>query len=283
MAATTSTHTLTPVARLLGQSRYEVIPLAGVEEKVLEHVHRDVTITVTASPIKGLEPTLELSTSLASHGYSVVPHLSARLVRDRSHLSELIAQFDGLGITDVFVVGGDADAPAGEFEGAPALLEAMHEIGHPFEQIGITGYPESHPLIDDWTTIASMFEKARYATYIASQICFDSRITVAWINNVWARGTQLPILVGIPGIVPRAKLMRVSAKIGIGESLRYLRKHNDFVTRFLRPGGFSPDRLIKGLQPVLGGPEEKVGGFHIFTFNEIEETEAWRQRKIIGR
>jgi len=183
MAATTSTHTLTPVARLLGQSRYEVIPLAGVEEKVLEHVHRDVTITVTASPIKGLEPTLELSTSLASHGYSVVPHLSARLVRDRSHLSELIAQFDGLGITDVFVVGGDADAPAGEFEGAPALLEAMHEIGHPFEQIGITGYPESHPLIDDWTTIASMFEKARYATYIASQICFDSRITVAWINN----------------------------------------------------------------------------------------------------
>jgi len=283
MAATTATHTLTPVARLLGQSRYEVIPLAGVEEKVLEHVHRDVTITVTASPIKGLEPTLELSTSLASHGYSVVPHLSARLVRDRSHLSELIAQFDGLGITDVFVVGGDADAPAGEFEGAPALLEAMHEIGHPFEQIGITGYPESHPLIDDWTTIASMFEKARYATYIASQICFDSRITVAWINNVWARGTQLPILVGIPGIVPRAKLMRVSAKIGIGESLRYLRKHNDFVTRFLRPGGFSPDRLIKGLQPVLGGPEEKVGGFHIFTFNEIEETEAWRQRKIIGR
>jgi len=283
MAATTSTHTLTPVARLLGQSRYEVIPLAGVEGKVLEHVHRDVTITVTASPIKGLEPTLELSTSLASHGYSVVPHLSARLVRDRSHLSELIAQFDGLGITDVFVVGGDADAPAGEFEGAPALLEAMHEIGHPFEQIGITGYPESHPLIDDWTTIASMFEKARYATYIASQICFDSRITVAWINNVWARGTQLPILVGIPGIVPRAKLMRVSAKIGIGESLRYLRKHNDFVTRFLRPGGFSPDRLIKGLQPVLGGPEEKVGGFHIFTFNEIEETEAWRQRKIIGR
>ena len=100
------------------------------------------------------------------------------------------------------------------------------------------------------------------------------------MNNVWARGTRLPILVGIPGIVPRAKLMRVSAKIGIGESLRYLRKHNDFVTRFLRPGGFSPDRLIKGLQPLLGGPEEKVGGFHIFTFNELAETEAWRQRKL---
>ena len=259
-----------------------MIPLAGVEEKVLEHVPHDVTITVTASPVKGIEPTLELSTRLAEEGYPVVPHLSARLVRDRAHLAELIAQFSELGVTDVFVVAGDADAPAGAFEGAAALLDAMHEVGHPFEQIGITGYPESHPLIDDWTTITSMFEKARYATYIASQICFDSRITVEWVNNVWARGTRLPILVGIPGIVPRAKLMRVSAKIGIGESLRYLRKHNDFVTRFLRPGGFSPDRLIKGLQPVLGGPEEKVGGFHIFTFNELAETEAWRQRKLAG-
>jgi len=102
-------------------------------------------------------------------------------------------------------VAGDADQPAGAYEGAGALLDAMHELGHPFEQIGITGYPESHPLIDDETTIAAMFDKARHATYIASQICFDSRITVAWIDNVWTRGTRLPILVGIPGIVPRAK------------------------------------------------------------------------------
>jgi methylenetetrahydrofolate reductase (NADPH) len=282
-ATTTSTRTASAIAHLLEHSRYEVIPLAGVEEKILEYVHRDVTITVTASPVKGLEPTLELTTRLATEGYSVVPHLSARLVRDRAHLGELMSRFAELGISDVFVVAGDADEPAGEFAGAAALLDAMHEMGHPFEQIGITGYPESHPLIDDWTTITAMFAKAQYATYIASQICFDSRITVDWVNNVWARGTCLPILVGIPGIVPRAKLMRVSAKIGIGESLRYLRKHNDFVTRFLRPGGFSPDRLIKGLQPVLGGPEEKVAGFHIFTFNELEETEAWRQRKIVAR
>jgi len=282
-APTTTTRTASTLAYLLERSRYEVIPLPGVEEKVLEHVHPDVTITVTASPMKGLAPTIELTSRLVAEHYPVVPHLSARLVRDRGHLGELIAQFSELGVTDVFVVAGDADTPAGEFDGAAALLDAMHEVGHPFTQVGITGYPESHPLIDDWTTITSMFAKAKYATYIASQICFDSRVTVQWVNNVWARGTQLPILVGIPGIVPRAKLMRVSAKIGIGESLRYLRKHNDFVTRFLRPGGFSPDRLIKGLQPVLGGPEEKVGGFHIFTFNELEETERWRQRKLLLR
>ena len=270
------------LAELLTRSRYEVIPLAGAEEQVLEHVPRDVTLTVTASPAKGLDHTLELAGKLAAHGYPVVPHLSARLVVDSSHLAELIARMTEMGVRDVFVVAGDADEPAGTYEGASALLEAMHEVGHPFEQIGITGYPESHPLIADETTIASMFEKARYATYIASQICFDSKVTVGWVNDVWARGTRLPIFVGIPGVVPRATLIRVSTRIGIGESLRYLRKHNDFVTRFLRPGGFSPDRLIKGLAPALADPEQKIAGFHIFTFNDLADTEAWRQRKLAG-
>ena len=270
------------VAELLRRSRYEVIPLQGAEEQVLAHVPLDVTLTVTASPVKGLDHTLELAGRLAAQGYPVVPHLSARLVVDRAHLLELVARMAEMGVRDVFVVAGDADQPAGSFSGAAQLLDAMAEIGHPFEQIGITGYPESHPLIDDETTIAAMFEKARHATYIASQICFDSRVTVAWIENVWVRGTRLPIFVGIPGIVPRAKLVRVSTRIGIGESLRYLRRHGDFVTRFLQPGGFNPDKLIKGLGPVLAAPERKLAGFHIFTFNDLADTEAWRQRKLAG-
>jgi len=270
------------VAELLRRSRYEVIPLAGAEEQVLEHVPNDVTLTVTASPVKGLDHTLELAGKLAAHGYPVVPHLSARLVVDRTHLADLVARISEMGVRDVFVVAGDADQPAGSFSGAAQLLDAMAEAGHPFEQVGITGYPESHPIIDDETTIAAMFEKSRHATYIASQICFDSRVTVGWIDNVWTRGTRLPILVGIPGVVPRAKLLRVSTRIGIGESLRYLRKHGDFVTRFLQPGGFSPDKLIKGLAPALAAPEQRVGGFHIFTFNDLADTEAWRQRKLAG-
>lgn len=278
--ATASTRPATTLTELLAASRYEVIPLAGVEEQVLEHVPRDVTLTVTASPTKGLDHTLELTGSLAAHGYRVVPHFSARLVQDRGHLAELVARAVEAGVRDVFVVAGDADAPAGEFEGAAALLAAMSELGHPFAEVGITGYPESHPLIDDETTISAMFEKARFATYIASQICFDPTVTVRWVENVWARGTRLPILIGIPGVVARAKLLRVSTRIGIGESMRFLRKNSGFLTRFLQPGGFSPDRLIAGLGPCLEGPERKVVGFHVFTFNDLADTEAWRRRRM---
>jgi methylenetetrahydrofolate reductase (NADPH) len=268
----------TRLVELLRGSRYEVLPLDGVEEQVLAHVPRDLTMTVTASPTKGLGPTFALAERLVGHGYEVVPHLSARLIRDAGHLREHVDRLREIGVREVFVVAGDAQEPHGEFEGAVALLEALEGLGHPFERIGITGYPESHPLIDDETTIAAMFAKARHASYIASQVCFDPRVTAQWIENVWARGTRLPIYVGVPGVVSRAKLLRVSTRIGIGDSLRFLRKNGSFASRFLRPGGFSPDPLIEGLGPALRS--EKVAGFHVFTFNDLEDTERWRRMRL---
>jgi methylenetetrahydrofolate reductase (NADH) len=80
---------------LLEHVRYEVLPAAATEEKVLAHVPRDVVVTVTASPVKGLEPTLELTGRLAAHGYRVVPHVPARLLRDDVHLKEVVASWAG--------------------------------------------------------------------------------------------------------------------------------------------------------------------------------------------
>ena len=213
-----------------------------------------------------------------------MPHLSARLVVDRSHLEELVARIAEMGVRDVFVVAGDADrARRVRSAGRQQLLDAMAELGHPFEQIGITGYPESHPIIDDETTIAAMFEKARHATYIASQICFDSRVTVAWIDNVWARGTRLPIFVGIPGIVPRAKL---AARLDEDRDRRVAplpaqaRRLRDAVPAARR---LQPRQADQGARAgARRRPSSKVAGFHIFTFNDLADTEAWRQRTLAG-
>src|SRR3712207_7862745 len=56
------------------------------------------------------------------------------------------------------------------------IFRTMAEIGHDFEEVGISGYPESHPLISDETTIQAMYDKVPYATYIVSQICFDPAV-----------------------------------------------------------------------------------------------------------
>ncbi len=52
------------------------------------------------------------------------------------------------------------------------------------------------------------------------------------------------------------------------------------MTRLLRPHGFSPDPLLRGLAPALDDAERKVAGFHVFTFNDVADTERWRQRKL---
>ena len=70
-----------------------------------------------------------------------------------------------------------------------------------FDEIGITGYPETHHLISDEETIQAMFAKAPMATCIISQICFDADVIGAWIAEVRRRGTSLPIWVGLPGTV----------------------------------------------------------------------------------
>ncbi len=266
---------------LIGASRFEIIPLQGAEEKVLEFVPKDVLLTVTVSPVKGLEPSFELAESFARAGYAVVPHLSARLVRDRTHLAEIVDRLRGFGATDVFVVAGDAEEAAGAYEGAAPLLRDLRELGDPFDRVGMTAYPESHPIFDEATAWAAMAEKAPYASYMATQICFDSKLTMRWLREVRARGVELPLYVGIPGAVERAKLLRVSTRIGIGESIRFLRKHGSFVTRFFQPGGFSPDRLIKGLD--IADPSAGIAGFHVFTFNDLEDTEAWRRQHLDGR
>jgi methylenetetrahydrofolate reductase (NADPH) len=271
------------VVRLLERPRYEVIPLDGIEASVVAHVPRDVKLTVTASPRRGIEPTFDLAARLTAQGFEVDPHLSARLVRDEQHLRDLLDRVEAMGGREVFVVAGDAPEPAGRFAGAAELLAAMADLGHGLEQIGITGYPESHPLISDETTIQAMFEKAEFATYIVSQICFDARVTAGWIEAVWRRGTRLPIHVGLPGAVARSKLLRVSARIGLGESARFLRHHGSLITRALRPGGFDPGRLVEELGPALADPEQKVAGFHIFTFNDLADTERWRQRELERR
>ncbi len=219
---------------------------------------------------------------MAGHGFGVAPHLSARLIRDRSELGEILQTLREAGIRDTFVVAGDVDEPAGEFEGAAGLLEAMSEIGHDLYETGITGYPESHPKISDEMTIQAMYEKAPYATYIISQICFDPEVISDWARRVWLRGVKLPIRVGMPGYVNRQKLVRISASIGLGESARYLNRQRNWLLKLFLPGGYSPERLIEGLKPGFTDPDNNVQGLHIYTFNEVERTEAWR-RELLER
>jgi methylenetetrahydrofolate reductase (NADH) len=269
------------LAAWLRAPRYEIFPTDDVAGQVVANVPREVTLTVTASPRRGMPATVLLAVQLAHLGYNAIPHLSARLIRDRHELGQIVDALRAAGIRNVFVVAGDAKQPAGEFPDAVSLLAAL-PADHGLADIGVTGYPESHPFIHDDVTIQAMWDKRRYATYIVSNLSFDVSTIKRWVERVRHRGVKLPIYIGMAGVADPIRLLRVSTKIGVADSARFLRGHPTWLARMFGPGGYEPGRFASGLMPELAEPERRVAGLHIFTFNEIEPTERWR-REMLAR
>ena len=271
---------MSDIEALLRGPRFEVLPTKGTEEAVQEWVPAGMTVTVTASPVKGLDATIDLAERLAARGYRVVPHLAARSVADDAHLDRIVARLKAAGVDDVFVPGGDATHPAGRFDSALPLLERLTEMGGPFSRIGITGYPESHPKIHDDILIQAMWDKRRYATYIVSNVCFDAARLGRWIGRIRARGVTLPLYVGLAGPAERTRLLKMAAVAGASESARFITRHPGWILRFWVPGGYSPDRLLDRAAPVITAPESGVAGLHLFTFNQLQQAELWRRAAL---
>jgi methylenetetrahydrofolate reductase (NADPH) len=268
------------LAGLLSRARYEVLPTASIVDDVTTHLPDGATVTVTASPVKGMETTLDVAERLAARGFDVVPHLAARMIGGRDHLGEITDRLRAAGVTKVFVPAGDAEPEGGSYRNALGLLEDLAAAGNPFAEVGVTGYPESHPAIHDDLTIQAMWDKRHHATQIVSNLTFDPAVLADWVRRVRARGVDLPILIGLPGPVERVKLLRMATKIGVGESARFLAKNGGLFARIAAPGGYDPLRLLGGAASTLERDDMNIAGLHLFTFNQVAETEAWRVSQL---
>ena len=162
---------------------------------------------------------------------------------------------------------------------ALSLLEDMAALGHPFLEVGITGYPEGHPVISPDRLRQSLLEKQTLATYVVTQMCFSPETIVDWIASIRADGVTLPIKVGVPGAVDPTRLLTIGARIGVGDSMRFLSKNRGSILGMLRPGRYQPDRIIEPLARL--GEGLRMTGIHIFTFNQVEPTVAWHRRSAV--
>jgi len=262
---------------LLHEPRYELIPVQGIEQKAAMLPY-GATITVTASPKQGLDRTLDVSTALAARGFRVVPHLAARMVTGRGHLERIVQRLDGRDIHEVFVVGGDADPPAGRFADAGDLLEELAGLSHPFARIGIGGYPEGHPVIGDERLLEALRRKQPFASHLVTQLCFDADALAAWVADIREAGIDLPVIVGLPGVVERRKLAEISLKTGVGASLNYLRKHGRQMITLARARRYDPTPLASAVAARAADPALGIEGAHLFTFNQVEPTRDWVAR-----
>ena len=254
----------------------EVFPTKTIEER-LSVIEPGSYAAVTCSPSKGITETLEMSERLVKQGFRVVPHVAAKMVRDDAHLKEIMARLKALGVDSLFVPGGDAKVPAGKFKTAYELLRAIAEYDHGLTDIGIAAHPEGHPDVADEVLLDELLKKQQVSTYLVTQMCFDETAIRDWLKKIRALGITMPAWIGLPGVADRKSLLTTSLRIGVGDSLRFLRKQSKVATMMMfRSKTYTPDKLLYELAPELADPAFNIAGFHLYCFNQVERTEKWR-------
>jgi methylenetetrahydrofolate reductase (NADPH) len=122
-----------------------------------------------------------------------------------------------------------------------------------------------------------MWDKRKHATHVVSNLVFDPVVVDHWVARMRKRGITLPLLLGLPGPIDRAKLMKMATMIGVGDSTKFLVKHKSALARLAAPGGFTGESFLEKCSATAARPEAIVEGLHVFTFNQVAETEAWRR------
>ncbi len=263
----------------LREAYMEIFPAPGIEEK-LKVLEPNSYVAVTCSPTKGVSETLELTERLTEQGFRITPHIAARNVRDTKHVREIMGRLKAMGIESMFVPGGDRPEPAGEFSTAFELLRVISEIDHGVKEIGIAAHPEGHPDVDDEALMRELEMKQPYGQYLVTQMCFDADALGNWLEAIRERGITLPVWIGLPGAIERNRLIKASFRIGVGDSLRFLRKKSQVATELMKSRLYKPDELVHSLAKYQANPGSNVAGYHLFCFNQVEGTEEWRSEAI---
>jgi methylenetetrahydrofolate reductase (NADH) len=268
------------VRSLVADADIEIIPLRSADEK-LGAVPGGSAVTVTTSGKLGLERTLEFAEKALQAGHEVVPHLAARQLAGEEELRRFIGRLGELGVSRLYLIGGDAAPPAGPYDSALQVLEALQHIDHGLARIGVACYPEGHPKISDAALAEALSAKQPYAAYMVSQLCFNPGVLASWLRQVRGQGITLPLRLGLAAPMQVSKLVTLGPQIGVGSSVRYLAKQHGFIGNVLKGSAYRPEDLLLEMGSALTDPGLGIEGLHLFSFNQVEETAGW-QRRVAG-
>lgn len=228
------------------------------------------------------DPALRLAAARAvrEHGFVPVPHISARRLRSPGELEEFLADLAEAGAAEqVLVVGGDPGAPEGPYEDSLAVIRTGMLQRHGVRGVGIGGYPEGHPAVDDdvlWSALvaktAALREQGLEPTVI-TQFGFDTRPVLAWLAEARRRGVDAPVRIGVPGPAGARRLLGYARRFGVATSAGIVQKYGLSLTHLLGTAG--PDRflcdLAEGYDAGVHGPVQ----LHFYTFGGLGATAAW--------
>ncbi|WLQ44552.1 methylenetetrahydrofolate reductase [Streptomyces laculatispora] len=249
-------------------------------EEARDRIPAGTRINVTFLGNEDLGVRLSAARAVRQLGYTPVPHISARRLRSRSELEELLAAFRADGTADnVLVIGGDPATPHGPYDDSLALIRSGLLQSYGVRHVGIGGYPEGHPSIAGpvlWSAIedkTTALAGQGLSGDVITQFGFDADPVLAWVESLRKRGIDAPVRVGVPGPAGIKRLMTYAARFGVGTSASIAKKYGFSLTNLMGTAG--PDRFIRALADGYDARRHGVLKLHFYTFGGIGATSRW--------
>jgi methylenetetrahydrofolate reductase (NADPH) len=265
-----------------------LLPAASVEvssrghqlQQLSDHFRPGTDVTITFLPGDNYRHNIETASALRRAGYHPVPHIAAREMPSRQALDDFLARAKGeADVRRVVLIAGDVASAKGPFRssfdvGASGLIEA-----HGIARLSVAGHPEGHPYLqpaEAFKVLAAWRDWARRTGIhvdVMTQFCFESAPILQWIDELDARGTGLPVIVGLAGPATPATLTKFALRCGIGNSMRSLRGQIGRFGRLLTDTG--PDDVVRGLRAAPPAATASIAGFHLFPFGGLRKAGDW--------
>ncbi|WP_102224537.1 methylenetetrahydrofolate reductase [Acidimangrovimonas sediminis] len=235
---------------------------------------------IDGTPIEDMVAT---AARLAREGYAVMPHLPARIIRDRAQLADWLARYKGeAGVDQALLLGGGVARPAGVFDNSMQLIETGLFDG--FTRLHIAGHPEGNRDIDPDGGDANVMDALRWKAAfsertdakmaLATQFAFDAAPVIAWADRLAVEGIDLPIHIGVAGPAKLQTLIKFAIACGVGPSLKVLQKRARDVSKLLLP--FEPDQFVADLAAHKARyPGFGIEAVHFFPLGGIKTCAGW--------
>lgn len=217
-------------------------------------------------------------------GLDPVPHIAVRNYESAAELETVLTRFrTEANVRTALVIAGDRDRPAGPFESALSLIASGMLEGCGIEAVGVSGYPDGHPRIDEdrleeaLSAKVEAAEKAGLALHVVTQFCFDSQAIGDWIRAIRAGYPGLPVRIGLAGPAGAATLLKFALRCGVKASARGLRRNLSAFGGLM--GEATPDRIVDALAAMPLEAWEENAALHFFSFGGIGRTAKWAREK----
>lgn len=240
---------------------------------------------IDGTPIEDMVAT---AARLASEGFDVMPHLPARIIKDRAELDDWLARYQGeAGVDKALLLGGGVNAPKGDFHCSMQLMETGLFDARGFKRLHVAGHPEGNKDIDPDGGDRVIMEALRWkqdfaartdaAMAIATQFCFEVPPVLEWAARLRKAGIDMPIHLGVAGPAKLQTLVKFAMACGVGASARVLTRRAADVSKLMLP--FTPEDFLKELVAAKAAdPELQVERVHFFPLGGIKATAEFTGR-----